>query len=144
MESIKSDLIFQNYEVEKIEFYNNLNFDSKNNINIDFDIDSNINFSDDNSGFLLRLSVKVFKDAIKNNYPFSMNLSVIGMFKLDTSNKEKISTFAEVNGVAILFPYVRAIISTYTANANVPPLILPPVNVINYLKSKKKNPKKDK
>ncbi|MBV4432701.1 protein-export chaperone SecB [Clostridium tyrobutyricum] len=144
MESIKSDLIFQNYEVEKIEFYNNLNFDSKNNINIDFDIDSNINFSDDNSGFLLRLSVKVFKDAIKNNYPFSMNLSVIGMFKLDTSNKEKISTFAEVNGVAILFPYVRAIISTYTANANVPPLILPPVNVINYLKSKKKNQKKDK
>ena len=144
MESIKSDLIFQNYEVEKIEFYNNLNFDSKNNINIDFDIDSNINFSDDNSGFLLRLSVKVFKDAIKNNYPFSMNLSVIGMFKLDTSNKEKISTFAEVNGVAILFPYVRAIISTYTANANVPPLILPPVNVINYLKSKKNNQKKDK
>ncbi|MBV4438604.1 protein-export chaperone SecB [Clostridium tyrobutyricum] len=144
MEGIKSDLIFQNYEVEKIEFYNNLNFDSKNNINIDFDIDSNINFSDDNSGFLLRLSVKVFKDAIKNNYPFSMNLSVIGMFKLDTSNKEKISTFAEVNGVAILFPYVRAIISTYTANANVPPLILPPVNVINYLKSKKKNQKKDK
>lgn len=144
MENTKSDLIFEDYEVEKIEFYNNLNFDGKDNINIDLDIDSSINFSDDNSGFLLKLSVKLFKDAVKNNYPFSMNLSVIGIFKLDTKNKEKISTFAEVNGVAILFPYIRAIISTYTANANVPPLILPPINVINYLKSKKKNQKKDK
>lgn len=141
MESFKSDLTFEDYTVEKIEFYNNLNFNSKEDIKIDLDIDSSVTFSDDNRSFLLKLTVELFKDAVKNNYPFSMNLSIIGMFRLDTDNKEKINTFAEVNGVAILFPYIRSIVSTYTANANVPPLILPPINVINYLKNKRNKDK---
>lgn len=43
------------------------------------------------------------------------------------------------NAVAILFPYVRALISSYTANANVTPLVLPPINVNQLLRNKKDN-----
>ena len=42
----------------------------------------------------------------------------------------------EANAIAILFPYMRAIISTYTANANVAPVIIPPMNINAYLKEK--------
>ncbi|MCX6141954.1 MAG: protein-export chaperone SecB [Ignavibacteriales bacterium] len=33
-----------------------------------------------------------------------------------------------VNAPAILFPFARAIITTYTAQANIPPIVLPAVN----------------
>ena len=42
----------------------------------------------------------------------------------------------EANAIAILFPYIRAIISTYTANANVAPVIIPPMNINVYLRKK--------
>ena len=47
----------------------------------------------------------------------------------------KIKDF-EANAIAILFPYIRAIISTYTANANVAPVIIPPMNINVYLRKK--------
>ncbi|UZW13820.1 protein-export chaperone SecB [Clostridium pasteurianum] len=141
MEEFKSSLTFKDYIVEKVEFHNNLNFDNEK-IKLDFDIDSDVKFSDDDNTFLLNLKVELFKNAVDNNYPFDMSLSIIGIFELDVTDKEKINTFAEVNGVAILFPYVRSIISTYTANANVQPLILPPINVIKYIEDRKKRENK--
>ena len=44
--------------------------------------------------------------------------------------------FAEKNAVTILFPYLRSLVSTYTANSNVDPLILPPINVVKYIEQK--------
>ena len=42
------------------------------------------------------------------------------------------------NAVAILYPYARALVSTYTSNANIAPLILPTINVNQFLKNKEK------
>ena len=36
-----------------------------------------------------------------------------------------------------MYPYLRAIVSTYTASANVSPVILPAINVNAMLKNKK-------
>ena len=36
----------------------------------------------------------------------------------------------KVNAAAILYPYVRAAISMLTTLANVPPVVLPPVNFV--------------
>ncbi|TSJ59961.1 hypothetical protein FPQ13_12760 [Allobacillus salarius] len=33
-------------------------------------------------------------------------------------------------------PYVRSLITTYTSNSNVPPLILPPINVVKMMEDK--------
>ena len=38
--------------------------------------------------------------------------------------------------MTILFPYLRALTSVYTTNANVGTLILPPINVVKYLENK--------
>lgn len=70
---------------------------------------------------------------MKNNYPFNINISLTGVFELDNQDIENRKNFAEINAIAILFPYLRAIVSTYTSNANVPPLILLPVNVVNMI-----------
>ena len=90
--------------------------------------------SEDNQEMEVELGVSIFKDSLEKNYPFEMAVNVKGFFYLEIGN-ERIDTF-EANAIAILFPYVRAIVSTFTANANVAPVILPPMNLYNYLKNK--------
>lgn len=127
---IKSLLRFKNYTVNKIEFYSNTDFQEKEQVVVDFDIKKKVEFiEDDNNTMLVTLLLSIFDNPKENNYPFSMNIEITGIFELDGAGLEMKKVFAESNSIAILFPYVRALISTYTANANVPPLILPPINV---------------
>jgi len=43
----------------------------------------------------------------------------------------KIPSYFYSNSIAILFPYVRAFVSTVTLQANIPPVILPTYNLSN-------------
>lgn len=137
MSNIVSSLRFIDYIVEKIEFHNNLDFEGED-VELQFDISSNVKFMEDKKHtFLLNLDVNIFKNAEQKGYPFSMDLSVKGIFEMDKVDENLKHSFVEMNSVAILFPYVRAIVSTYSANANVHPLILPPINVVKYINDKK-------
>lgn len=135
MSKIQSKLIFEDYIVNKVELINNLNCD-RDKIEIEFDINSEVEFTNENE-FLLKLSIDIFKDAEKNNYPFSLKVEFVGIFSVEDVNEEEKKDYAEKNSVAILFPYVRALVTNYTAASNIDPLILPPINVVNYLKNKK-------
>lgn len=134
--SINSKLIFKNYVVEKVEFKANFEYSGEDR-KIDFDFNSNYTF--DNNNFVLNLETIVFPKAKINDYPFTMKVNLIGLFEVEseTTEKDKID-FAEKNSIAILFPYVRALISVYTSNANIGSIILPPINVVKYLENKKK------
>lgn len=134
MSEIKSTLRFIDYYVNKIEFYNNDSFDGDS-VEIDFNIEREIEYlEDENNTFLVTLNSKIFESAKENNYPFSMNISLTGIFEIDDSDAENVRDFAEINSIAILFPYLRSIVSTYTANANVAPLILPPINIVKMIR----------
>ena len=124
MEKYESVLKFNNYIVNEINFKRNIKFEQKEEIPIDVSIQSNIKEND--TTMEVNLEVKVFEGAEEKNYPFEMLINITGFFNL-VNNKEKIDF--KPNAVAILYPYVRAIVSNYTANANVAPLILPPINV---------------
>lgn len=137
MKDIKSKLTFENYIVNSVDFKNNIEYNDDRPVKIDFDIDSEVHFLDDNH-FLLELAIEVFRDAEKNNYPFNFKANIMGKFEIFTNNEEEKNKLAEQNSVAILFPYVRALISTYTSASNVSPIILPPINVVKYLEEKRK------
>lgn len=133
MENIKSTLRFIDYYVNKVEFYNNEKFEDAP-VPIDFKIKKSIEYKqDEDNTFLVTLESKIFENPQENNYPFNMNISITGIFEIDDRDSTNIENFAEVNSVAILFPYLRSIVSTYTANANVQPLILPPINVVSMM-----------
>lgn len=136
MKKIRSSLKFKNYIVDKIEFNTNYEYSGKGTKEIDFNLDNDCKFEDDN--FILTLDMTIFPNAIANDYPFTMNVRIIGLFQVDSeaSEEDKIN-FAEKNAIAILFPYLRALTSVYTTNANVGTLILPPINVVKYLENKK-------
>lgn len=135
---VKSKLSFIKYKVKEVSLKQNDSFKIIDNkpIDIEFKLNHETEFLDNK--MKLKLSVIVFDDAEKNNFPFYMKVVLEGDFIVEGAD---ISTF-EINGIAILYPYIRAIISTYTANSNIPTLILPPINVANYYQ-KHNNTKKE-
>lgn len=125
MEKLKSSLIFEKYVVNTVNFARNKNCDIDQKTNIQFSITKNVVKTENKME--VTLITKVFENAEKNNYPFEMEVQLTGYFTIE--NESEIDF--EPNAIAILYPYIRAIVSTYTASANVNPLILPPINVNN-------------
>lgn len=132
-DTVKSSLIFQDYVVNYVEFELNKEFKEEP-ISINFNITKSIAFNEKKPGIAyVTIETVVFENAEENNYPFSLNVSIEGKFEVQEASEEEKEYLVNNNAVAILFPYVRALISTYTANANVPPLILPPVNILKMI-----------
>lgn len=122
-----SDLIFFGYKVDNILFKRN-DFFSDREIEIDAKYGykiSKILEKPNQSNISIRIIL--FENAAQNDYPFEMVVELTGYFEA-----EKIDSFV-TNSVAILFPYLRAIVSTYTALANITPLILPPINILKLI-----------
>ena len=136
-----STLKFENYIVENVEFKANLNYSGEKR-EIDIDLDNSYHVEEDN--FISILELEVFPKAEENDFPFNMKVKLIGLFKVDINEKDSVkNSFIEKNSITILFPYLRSIVSTYTANSNIVTTILPPINVIKYLEEKKKGHKGD-
>lgn len=133
MEKYESILRFKHYIVNEIYFKTNQEFkDNNEGTPIDLNIETKIDIQKDN--MKITLNTTIFANAIEKNYPFEMNVEITGLFvvKGDEPNK-----FVK-NAIAILYPYVRAIVSTYTANANISPLILPAINVNKLIEDQNK------
>lgn len=133
-------LKFEKYFVDFVEFKRNENFTNPSSVTIDLNIASDVEYKSDNKA-IVRLKLKVFEDEFNDNIPFSITVNISGIFLVDNPNKDKL--LIEQNALAILFPYARAIITNYTANANITPLILQPINVVSYIEHKKRMMEQD-
>lgn len=134
-----SSLRFEGYVVEKVEFRRNQNLDeSVKEWDLTFDIKNKTKVNKEKNKMKINLNVEVFKDTEKA--PFKMEAEIVGIFSVD--GNEDILSY-EANAIAIMYPYLRAIVSTYTASANVSPVILPAINVNAMLKRKKEENKEE-
>lgn len=133
----KSQLEFKNYTVDNINFSHNPNFDQEK-VEIDAKINKNINYinqksTNEETKALVTLTIDIFDNPKQNNYPFSLFVKITGFFATKETDPEQVKYTMEKSSVAILFPYIRSLISTITANANVQPLNLPPINVNQFI-----------
>lgn len=120
---VESILRFENYIVKETKFVINETFSERKNVQLVFSIRPKVEI--DKNKLRISLETEIFEDAKKNDFPFEMYVSIIGKFNTSGGDVNKFIP----NAIAILYPYVRAIVSTYTAQANVNALILPPINV---------------
>ena len=121
--NIVSALKFRKYIVKNVEFILNDTFSNRSNVAIEFGIRKRIEYKE--KTMHVELETIVFPNAEKNDYPFTIRVKIVGIFETVGEAKDRFET----NAVAILYPYIRAIVSTYTAQANIPALVLPPINV---------------
>ncbi len=120
---------FLDYRVLKVEFYLNDVETQSDELNVKFSSDKEIDKELNN--MLVELDVKI---GDKDKSPFFMNICLEGLFELSQDYLDyDIDNFYS-NALAILYPYIRAIVSTYTAGANIQPVILPTINIKKMLK----------
>lgn len=133
MAKYESVLSFQGYIVNEIIFKRNENFvEVEEGVQVDLQITPKIRTN--NEKMQINLIVNVFEEAEKNNYPFEIKVDLTGDFVASGDEPAKFVG----NAIAILYPYIRAIVSSYTANANVTALILPTINVNKLIEDQEK------
>lgn len=142
-ELIKAMISFEGYKVIKIDYKINQDF-SETTEPVSNDVDFNIKFAvnSEESKAVVELAAIVNNNYQQNNKPLYLNVVIIGIYSFQSSlEDDKLKTLLETNAVAILFPYLRAIISQITVNCGIPPILLPTLNIVEFLKKKsKKNP----
>lgn len=121
---INSSLKFVNYIVNNVYFNYNQKQNSEKNWKLTFNFRNVTKINEEKNKMEISLSTDIFKDI--EDAPFNMSVEIIGFFELEGIGD--ISHY-ESNAIAIMYPYLRAIISTYTSSANVMPIILPAINI---------------
>ncbi len=130
-------LEFISYTIPKIEFDGSAFKPTKENLTISPGFRVHVeNLQDSKSKVSLLMSMK-------DDIPFKVNIVIEGIFKYNGS--EDVSSIGEqellnANAVAILFPYLRAAVSSITTIGNQnAPLILPAMNIVALLKQSNKD-----
>lgn len=90
----------------------------------------------DESHFQVILGIEVSSEINNNPIPFNAEISISSVFELLDWESEISKTINTNNATAIMFPYLRTLLSTLTLNGNVPPYILPIMNINALFKNK--------
>lgn len=119
---MESMLKFSNYEVEETRFRKDLNA-TQNSDELSPTVECNIMRKKDNENEMaIRLSIEIGEDNQESSlYVFA---KVVGFFEQEDEGLD-----LSANAVAILFPYVRSLVSDLTSKGSDDPIILPPINV---------------
>lgn len=134
-----SSFQIKEYQVDNIEFRINKNFVPQERVTVSYDIDSDISIEDlEQRISKVVLKCIIFKNAKKTNKPFTLKISVSGLFQFTGDvPEEQLRSFSEVSATAVLFPFLRAAITNISVACNQPPLILPLINVYEFIRKKK-------
>lgn len=144
MDKAECVLQFVNYSVDKIVFVNNSEYD-KEESELKLKFKHNIKEDDQEpKKYYVNIIMNLYD---KNEHelkdcPFQLDISITGTFKMNNYEGMEdglIDKLVNENTITILFPYLRSLITSVTANANINPLILPPVNILNLLENEKNN-----
>lgn len=138
-----SVLNFKGYRVLTASYERNSEYDPQKQGH-DFELQPELSAQSDQKDsqeFLVRLRIKVRKDSKKRVIPFKILVDVEGDFVYhedEDSGNFGVETFLQQNAVAILYPYVRSLVSNLTNMSNeFPGYNMPTINVSEALKAQK-------
>jgi preprotein translocase subunit SecB len=118
-------LQFKGVDIVNVNFSTSQQIDKANQPELDLQIVPKIFYPQDRpDDFTVIFDVKI----IAQDY-FELSLIAFGMFEFgEDAEEEERKKLANINTAAIMFPYIRAFVSTLTANlgASFIPIVLPP------------------
>ena len=137
----KSILTLKNYIVKTMSFSINeeFQFGQDKTININPEFKRQVR-KVDNDTATVNLGFCISNE--KKDMPFSMEIDIEGLFYLENWEQPEQLPLITSNAIAILFPYLRSLVSMITANANISPYVLPVMNIIT-LFDREEKPKDD-
>ncbi len=78
--------------------------------------------------FKLDMLVEI-KNTEENPFPIDLKVEISGIFELEGGEMSEKMNFLNNQGVKMVYPYLRSLVSSITANSNIPPITLPIINV---------------
>ncbi|CUW10662.1 hypothetical protein C122C_0832 [Leuconostoc gelidum subsp. gasicomitatum] len=128
-------IYFQAYKIEKFSYIkkdNSKNTDSDEKKEEPFRISVSPGYDETNSRAVIEVHV------IFNNDDISVDIAVNGYFDLVDGKTENFEKYLVINGTAILFPYIRSMVSMLTSLDNEHAILLPTINTKNLWNNKDK------
>lgn len=110
---------FQAYRIEK---FNYLKLDDNQPVKNKFQVNVTPGMSDDKKQAIIRVNVQF---SAKN---VDIDIIVNGYFNLEDGESSDFEKYLVINGTAILFPYIRSMVSMLTSLDNERAIILPTIN----------------
>lgn len=124
---------FIGYKVEKISYILNEAYTTKKASTGFPNIAINIARSEENKNkFNIILGVKY---NLENNLPYLIEIVIRGFFETNNileDDEEKLEVVLS-NGSAIMYPYMRALITDITSKSDFSPIVLPTINFYKYV-----------
>lgn len=125
-------ITFRGYSIEKLVFTKEeMDFDEEFGDQEDKDLSLSLNYgvTEDLKEGKVELTVRI-KNTMND---IKISLKVIGDFEINNLDDiEQIHQFLSVNGTAILYPYVRSIISMVSSLDSPDAILLPTINTSNF------------
>lgn len=118
--------------VSKSIFQLNKDFDFTGEVSLEISKDINIiKGHDKEMCSLVILNLKFFETSDLKDVPFKLKMEIEGMFGWDDEleeNPSQLEILLKQNAPAILYSYLRPIITSISIEANLPPLVIPLMN----------------
>lgn len=138
MEKASFSLIRYSFDKVNIDYTKK----NENGIRINFDPTGLFKQNDDKSEYKLRFIFTATNNEGSEN-PF-VKIECNALFEFSANiGIEDIPEYFYVNSIAIIFPYIRAFVSTITLQSNYPALILPTMNLMSLAEPLKENTKEN-
>lgn len=118
---------------------NNIQFETNNDYKFDdaisLEINNNVNVNKDEHSHQAKviLHIGVFTSKEIKEVPFKIEMSIEGYFKWDEELQKNTSLLEKLlkqNAPAILYSYLRPLITIITTEADMPPLVIPLMNFV--------------
>lgn len=131
-----ASISFVNYFVNNMSYMQNNNYDDTDeNYDVSIDFSAKVVFVEKKKA-IVDLTVELGNDKNRNT-PFlaEVTLSSLFEFSYETNEKREVAKkMVASNGVAIIYPYIRNIVSDLTLKGNqFPSFVLPVINVVQLL-----------
>ncbi len=138
-ENCLAQLRFSGYYVEELKYNRKDEVDDKNGkitLSPDFDV---VVVTDPEDFHQANVFISVeFKDEDNGYLPFYLYAGIRGFFEIvGDMDEPACNDMYEVNATAILFPYLRAIVTNLSSGNDHPPIVLPAINIKKYMEHKK-------
>lgn len=98
------------------------NGETSSKLSVSLGVPENIDISGNNITYPMNVSIQ------DENNVLNIEVNIVGNFEID-KDTEDLQSFIEINAPAILFPYIRAHITTITSLSGIKPVILPTLNM---------------
>lgn len=123
MEENKSEFQFKEFKI--LKSFISINEDHKKFKDFNFGLDINGIYKKSDNEFKLYLNMMIENEDCN----FQCEIKSLGLFLIDTNNEDFIKNYLYTNAPALIFPYLRAYISTLTTQSGIDSIVLPTMNL---------------